>query len=209
MNKVIICDNPLLQHRLTILRDKQTPYPEFRRALRECGALMGFEIGRELPTEAVRVETPLESTTARKLAGHVSVIAILRAAIGFVEGLAQYLPDAKIGHLGLYRDEETLKPVRYYEKLPADIAAHPVILADPMLATGGSLVAALDNLHEMGCNSNIRVATLLAAPEGIARLRAHYPKTPLYVAAVDRELNEKGFILPGLGDAGDRQYGTL
>lgn len=208
MHKTTICDHPLIQHRLAILRDRKTSVSLFRRALRECGALMAYEISRDHPTEPVQVQTPLEPAEGRMLAAPVVLIAILRAALGMVEGMAEIFPEAAIGHLGMYRDHETLQPVWYYTKLPADLDSRPLILVDPMLATGGSIVAALEELETRTELHRIKIATLIAAPEGIARVREKYPDVPIFAAAVDRQLNEKGYILPGLGDAGDRQYGT-
>ncbi len=209
MHKTTICDHPLIQHRLTVLRDRETPVSEFRRALRELGALMAYEISRDHPTEAVEVQTPLEPATGQRLSSPVVLIAILRAALGMVEGMAEIFPEALIGHLGMYRDHDTLQPVWYYTKLPSNLDHHPVILADPMLATGGSIVAALDELKKRATLERVKIATLIAAPEGIQRVRQSYPDVPIYAAALDRQLNEKGYILPGLGDAGDRQYGTV
>ncbi len=208
MHKITVCEHPFIQHRLTILRDKSTPVHQFRLALRECGALMAYEMAKDHPTKTVRVQTPLEPANGLRIETPVVLIAILRAALGMVEGMAEFYPDSRIGHLGMYRDPRTLQPVFYYSKLPADLNHHPIILADPMLATGGSIVAALDELKKFDCLDAVKIATLIAAPEGIARVREKYPDVPIYTAAVDRQLNEKGYILPGLGDAGDRQYGT-
>ncbi len=208
MHKITLCDHPFIQHRLAILRDRNTPFNQFRIALKEYGTLMAYELAKDHPTESVTVETPLEPASAQRIEKPVVLIAILRAALGMVEGMAEFYPDARIGHLGMYRDPKTLQPVFYYSKLPVDLNHHPIILADPMLATGGSIVAALDELQKFQCLDSVKIATLIAAPEGIARVREKYPDVPIYTAAVDRQLNEKGYILPGLGDAGDRQYGT-
>lgn len=171
--------------------------------------MLAYEIARQFTLTPTEVETPLEKTGGGTLDEPVTLVAILRAALGLVDGMATYLPHAKIGHLGMYRDEQTLQPVHYYTKVPADIHKSSVILADPMLATGGSIVAGLDFLAAHGCTEKTFVVCLLAAPEGIDAVRARYEHVPIYTAVVDRELNDKGFILPGLGDAGDRQYGTL
>lgn len=208
MKNVHICSHPFLQHRLTILRDKRTSYPLFRRTLIECGALMSCELGRHFAMETVSIETPLEEMQSPRMQTRVTFVVILRAALGFVDGLTHFLPEAKIGHIGMYRDERTLEPVSYYQKLPGDITSTTVVLADPMLATGGSLLAAMKRLAEIGCRRNIMVACLLAAPEGVQAFHGEYPEIPIYTAALDRQLNSNGYILPGLGDAGDRQYGT-
>ncbi len=208
MKNIRTFNHPFLQERLAVLRDKNTDTAHFRRALIECGELLSIEIARDLPTSEITVETPLEPATVAVMEYSVTVIAILRAALGLAEGLTRYLPDARIGHIGIYRDKETLKPVKYYCKMPSDLANGYMILADPMLATGGSLIAALDVLAALTSLANLRVATIVAAPEGIAAVHEKYPQIPIYTAAVDRELNDLGYILPGLGDAGDRQYGT-
>lgn len=206
---VHLCDNPLIQHRLSILRDKHTGSAEFRRNLIECGSLMAYEIAATFPTTPYEVETPLERAAGLQISVSITLVAILRAALGFVDGLSTYLPQARIGHIGLYRNEKTLEPVQYYIKLPSNLSEDRVILADPMLATGGSLLAGLDLLLEKGCSAtNIVIASLLAAPEGIRHVHSYYPDIPIFTAAIDRQLNEHGYILPGLGDAGDRQYGT-
>jgi len=209
MNNLYICEHPFIDERLAILRNKQTPVAQFRRALAECGPIMSYQVLQDLPTQEQEIETPLEKTTVRTINAQVTFVAVLRAAIGFVEGMIHFLPQARIGHLGLFRDEETLMPVQYYRKLPSDISAGPVILADPMLATGGSIVAALKELASLDCTDNVKVATLIAAPEGIETVHRAFPDVPIFTATVDRQLNEKGYILPGLGDAGDRQYGTF
>lgn len=209
MNNTFVCDNPLIQHRLTLLRDKDTDILTFRKFLFECGTLISFEIARQFELTRVPIETPLEKTIGTQISFPITLVAILRAALGFVDGLATYLPNTKIGHIGLYRNEETLQPIHYYKKLPSDIGEGIVILSDPMLATGGSIIAALEHLASIGCQKNVIIACLLAAPEGIQKIRKRFVDIPIYTAAIDRELNEKGYILPGLGDAGDRQYGTF
>ncbi len=208
MKNTILCTNPLIETRLAIMRDKSSSVAAFRKALNECGALMSSTIVSDFPTQEKTIETPLETTSARILARPVTVVAILRAALGFVEGLTAYLPEARIGHLGFFRNEETLQPVSYYQKLPPAMEQDMVIIADPMLATGGSMNLAIDVLKKSGCADNLVLASVIAAPEGIAAVREQHGDIPIYTAAIDRGLNEKGYILPGLGDAGDRQYGT-
>ncbi len=208
MKNTIVCTTPLIEERLAIMRDKNSSVFAFRRALHECGALMSNTIVADFPTRTVDIETPLEATQATVLAKPVTIVAILRAALGFVEGLSAFLPHVRIGHLGFFRDEETLQPVSYYQKLPPGLTQDMVIIADPMLATGGSMNLAIDVLKKAGCSDNIVLASVIAAPEGIAAVREKHGDLPIYTAAVDRGLNEKGYILPGLGDAGDRQYGT-
>lgn len=209
MNNTILCTNPLVQSRLSILRDKNTTVAAFRKFIFECGALIGVEIAQRFQLADVQVETPLELATVQRIQTSITLVVILRAALGFIDGLASFLPDAKIGHIGLYRDEITLQPIHYYSKLPQHIHKDMVILGDPMLATGGSIIAGLTYLQELRCTKNVVIASLIASPEGIRAIRNHFPEVPIYTAAVDRRLNDKGYILPGLGDAGDRQYGTL
>ncbi|MCA9731580.1 uracil phosphoribosyltransferase [candidate division KSB1 bacterium] len=209
MKNIHVIDHPFMQERLHLLRSKKTSTGQFRKAVIECGEMLSYEIARNYPTTLISVETPLEITESRILKMQVTIVAILRAALGLAEGLARYFPEARIGHMGLYRNEDTLKPVQYYCNLPSDIDDGHIILADPMLATGGSLVASLDELAEFTNMKTLSIATLIAAPEGIKKVSEKYPDIPIYTAAVDRELNAKGFILPGLGDAGDRQYGTF
>lgn len=208
MKHVHVVDHPFLQQRLAELRNKNTSTAQFRRAVIECGEILSVEITRDLPTSSIEVETPLEPTTAKIMSYPITVIAILRAALGLVEGLSKFLPNTRIGHIGIYRNEETLKPVNYYCNMPSDLASGFIILADPMLATGGSLIASLDVLAGKTPLENLRVATILAAPEGIAAVHEKYPEIPIFTMSVDRGLNDVGYILPGLGDAGDRQYGT-
>ena len=204
---VILIDHPVIQTKLTELRDFSSDHRKFRELLNEIGSLMVYEVTRDWPTKPKLVQTPLERTTGKVLARQVTLVPILRAGLGMAEGVLRLLPEARLGHLGVYRDETTLEPVPYYQKLPPDIAATEVLLIDPMLATGGSGSAAVSFLKKAGVRS-MKFVCLVAAPEGIANLHHHHPEVPIYCAAVDRQLNEKGYILPGLGDAGDRLFGT-
>ena len=208
MSKVVVFDHPLIQHKLSIMRDKNTGCKEFRELLDEIAMLMVYEVTRDLPTEEVEVETPICTAKTRMLAGKpIGIIPILRAGLGMVDGILSLIPNAKVGHIGLYRDPETLNPVEYYCKLPEDAEHRELIVLDPMLATGGSASAAISFIKQRGCN-NIRLVNLIAAPEGIERVRAEHPDVDIYVAALDEKLNEHGYIVPGLGDAGDRLFGT-
>ncbi|MGD0462577.1 MAG: uracil phosphoribosyltransferase [Tepidisphaeraceae bacterium] len=207
LQNVIVIDHPVIQTKLTELRDYTTDHRKFRALLYEIASLMVYEVTRDWPTTPRPVQTPLERTTGRVLARRVTLVPILRAGLGMAEGVLRLLPDARLGHLGVYRDEKTLEPVSYYQKLPPDIASTEVLLIDPMLATGGSASAAVQFLKKAGVTS-IRFVCLVAAPEGITLLHRHHPEVPVFCAAIDRQLNEKGFILPGLGDAGDRLFGT-
>jgi uracil phosphoribosyltransferase len=204
---VILIDHPVIQTKLTELRDYTADHRKFRALLDEIASLMVYEVTRDWPTTPRPVQTPLERTTGRVLARRVTLVPILRAGLGMAEGVLRLLPDARLGHLGVYRDEKTLEPVSYYQKLPPDIAATEVLLIDPMLATGGSASAAVQFLKKAGVGS-IRFVCLVAAPEGITTLHKQHPEVPVFCAAIDRQLNEKGYILPGLGDAGDRLFGT-
>jgi uracil phosphoribosyltransferase len=204
---VILIDHPVVQTKLTELRDYTADHRKFRALLDEIASLMVYEVTRDWPTTARPVQTPLERTTGRVLAKRVTLVPILRAGLGMAGGVLRLLPDARIGHLGVYRDEKTLEPVSYYQKLPPDIAATEVLLIDPMLATGGSGTAAAEVLKKAGVTS-MKFVCLVAAPEGIAAFHHQHPEVPIYCAAIDRQLNEKGYILPGLGDAGDRVFGT-
>ena len=198
----------MVQHKLSIMRDINTGSKDFRELLKEISLLMGYEITRDLPLENVEIETPMKKMTARVISGKkLAIVPILRAGLGMVDGLLTLLPVAKVGHIGLYRDETTHEPVSYYCKMPFDIDQRMVIVTDPMLATGGSSCDALKMLKERGC-TNIRLMCLVAAPEGIARVQAEHPDVDIYVAAVDDHLNEDAYIVPGLGDAGDRIFGT-
>ena len=203
-----VLDHPLIQHKLAILRDRATATKNFRQLVGEIAMLMTYEVTRGLPTEPTDVETPLERMTARKVAGKkLALVPILRAGLGMVDGILQLIPSARVGHVGLYRDHQTLEPVSYYFKVPAAEADRDFLVLDPMLATGGSAVDAVTKLKENGA-TRIRVLCLVAAPEGVRAMAAAHPDVPVYAAALDRELNDKGYILPGLGDAGDRLFGT-
>ena len=208
MGKVYIFDHPLIQHKLGLMRDKNTGAKEFRELLEEISMLMVYEVTRDLPTEEITVETPICATKAKTLSGKkVGIIPILRAGLGMVDGVANLMPAARIGHIGLYRDPATLQPVEYYCKLPADSENRELLVLDPMLATGGSASAAITFIKQRNCK-NIRLVNLIAAPEGIKRIQADHPDVNIYVAACDEKLNEHGYIVPGLGDAGDRLFGT-
>jgi uracil phosphoribosyltransferase len=204
---VIVIDHPVIQTKLAELRDFTADHRSFRTLLNEIASLMVYEVTRDWPTEPKPVQTPLERMVGRVLARKVTLVPILRAGLGMSDGVLRILPDARLGHLGVYRDEKTLEPVSYYQKLPPDIAQTEVLLIDPMLATGGSGSAAVSVLKKAGVKS-MKFVCLVAAPEGIAALHQQHPEVPIYCAAIDRQLNEKGYILPGLGDAGDRIYGT-
>lgn len=208
MSKVIVTDHPLIQHKLTLMRDVNTGSKDFRQLLTEITMLMGYEITRNLPLEDVEVETPVTKATFKALQGKkLGIVPILRAGLGMVDGLVSLMPAAKIGHVGLYRDPETLQPVEYYCKLPQDINEREMLVVDPMLATGGSAVAAIDVLKAKGAN-NIKLVNLVAAPEGIEEVKKYHPDVDIYVASIDEKLNDHGYIVPGLGDAGDRLFGT-
>ncbi|MGM8215012.1 uracil phosphoribosyltransferase [Bacillaceae bacterium W0354] len=208
MGKVYVFDHPLIQHKLTYIRDKNTGTKEFRELVDEVSTLMMFEITRELPLQEVDVETPVATAKSKVLAGKkLGVIPILRAGLGMVDGIVNLVPAAKIGHVGLYRDPETLKPVEYYIKLPSDIHERELIVTDPMLATGGSAIEAIHSLKNRGAK-HIRLMCLIAAPEGVEAVHEAHPDVSIYVAGLDERLNEKGYIVPGLGDAGDRLFGT-
>ncbi len=208
MAKVTIFDHPLIKHKLTYIRDKNTGSKEFRELVTEVSMLMAYEVTRNLPLEDIEIETPIMTMTSQVISGKkVGLIPILRAGLGMVDGMLSLLPAAKVGHIGLYRDPETLKPVEYYCKLPQDIQDRELIVLDPMLATGGSAVDAIRMLKEKGATS-IRFVCLIAAPEGVKALEAAHPDVDIYVAALDEKLNEHAYIVPGLGDAGDRLFGT-
>ena len=209
MSKLHILDHPLITHKLSIMRNKRTGSKDFRELLDEIAMLMGYEITRDLPLEDVVIETPIEKMVAKTVSGKkLAIVPILRAGLGMVEGLRKLVPVTKVGHIGLYRDPETHKPVEYYCKLPHDIEDRIVILVDPMLATGGSAVDALTLLKQRGCK-NIKFMCLVAAPEGVETVTAVHPDVEIYTAALDRALDEKAYIVPGLGDAGDRIFGTI
>jgi uracil phosphoribosyltransferase len=208
MAKLTIMDHPLLRHKLTLLRDKETSTAKFRAVAREVSLLMAYEVTRDLPLEWVDIETPLESMTSEYLAGKkLCLVSILRAGNGILEGMLDLLPSARVGHIGLYRDHETLQPVQYYLKLPNDVSERLCILVDPMLATGNSAIAAAARLKEAGVKQ-MKFVCLLAAPEGVEAFGKAHPDVPIYTGAVDRQLDGNGYIRPGLGDAGDRFYGT-
>jgi uracil phosphoribosyltransferase len=208
MDGVTVIDHPLVQHKLTIMRNKETSTASFRRLLREISTLLCYEVTRNLDLTTMRIETPLVEMDSPILEGKKLVFAsILRAGNGLLEGMLDLVPAARVAHIGVYRDHETLMPVEYYFKAPEDLANRLVIVVDPMLATGNSAIAAMDQLKKRGA-SNIRFLCLLAAPEGIERFRAAHPDIPIFTASIDSHLNEQGYIVPGLGDAGDRMYGT-
>jgi len=206
--KVYILDHPLLHHKLSILRDKQTGTKEFRELVAEVAALICYDATRDLATQEVVIETPVAPAKVKVLAGKkLAVVPILRAGLGMVDGILELIPSAKVGHIGLYRNEETLEPVEYYCKLPQDVAQRDVLLLDPMLATGGSAVAAIGFLKARGVR-RIKMLNVIAAPEGIRRVQEAHPDVEIYCACLDEKLNEHGYIVPGLGDAGDRIFGT-
>jgi uracil phosphoribosyltransferase len=208
MGEVHVIAHPLVQHKLTLMRRKETPTSGFRQLLEEIGMLMGYEVTRDMPLSTETIETPMESMEAPVLEGKkVVLVSILRAGDGILTGILKLLPSARIGHIGLYRDPKTLVAVEYYFKIPEEIEDRDVIVCDPMLATGNSAIAAVERIAELKPKS-LKFVCLLAAPEGIAAFHEHHPNVPIYTAAVDRQLNEKGYILPGLGDAGDRLFGT-
>ncbi len=208
-NHLTIVSHPLIQHKLTLIRKRETPTAVFRQLLREISQLLAYEVTRELPMSTTSIQTPLTAMEAPVLAGKkMALVSILRAGNGLLDGILELIPKARVGFVGLYRDEETLKPVQYYFKVPTELGDRLVIAVDPMLATGNSSVAAIDLLKGAGAK-NIRFLCLLAAPEGIARMRDAHPDVPIVTAALDERLNEKGYIVPGLGDAGDRMYGTI
>lgn len=208
--KVTVIDHPLIQHKLTIMRMKETGTKDFRQLLGEIAMLMTYEVTRDFPLKEIDIETPVCKCKANVLAADkkVGVVPILRAGLGLLDGVVAMMPNAKVGHIGLYRDPETLKPVEYYCKMPSDIAERTLIVVDPMLATGGSASAALTMLKEKGAKKMVLMC-LVAAPEGIKVINEDHPDVPVYVAAVDEKLNDHGYIVPGLGDAGDRIFGTL
>ena len=208
MSKVHVIDHPMIQHKLTIMRKKETGSKDFRQLLKEISLLMGYEVTRDIPLDPIEIETPICKTTARQVSGRkLAIVPILRAGLGMVEGLLELVPVARVGHIGLYRNEETHEPVVYYSKLPEDVNTRMVIVTDPMLATGGSASDALTMLKEKGC-TNIRLMCLVGVPEGIERVQRDHPDIDIYLAAVDDHLNENAYIVPGLGDAGDRIFGT-
>ena len=208
MAKAVVMEHPLIQHKIGQIRKKETGTKDFRQMISEIAMLISYEATRNLQLEDGEVETPICTTTVKQLKGRkMAIVPILRAGLGMVDGVLQMIPAAKIGHIGLYRDPETLKPVEYYCKLPADCAEREVFVVDPMLATGGSAVAAIQMLKEKGCKK-IHMMCILAAPEGVKAMQEAHPDVDLYIGALDEKLNEHGYIVPGLGDAGDRIFGT-
>ncbi|MFT9191271.1 MAG: uracil phosphoribosyltransferase, partial [Liquorilactobacillus sp.] len=208
MGKFEVLDHPLIQHKLTIIRDKNCGTREFREVVNEIAELMAYEVSRDMPLEDVQVETPITVTTKKSLTGKkVVIVPILRAGLGMVDGILELIPAAKVGHVGMYRDEETLKPVEYFVKMPENMESREIFVVDPMLATGGSAIMAVDALKKRGAVT-IKFVCLVAAPEGVKALRAAHPDIDIFAAALDDHLNENGYIVPGLGDAGDRLFGT-
>ena len=208
MSTLHIVDHPLIQHKLSIMRNKKTGAKDFRELLSEIAMLMGYELTRDLPLEDISIETPICKMTAKTISGKkLAIVPILRAGLGMVDGLQKLVPVAKVGHIGLYRDPKTLEPVEYYCKLPEDSENRELLILDPMLATGGSASAAINFIKQRGCH-HMRLVNLIAAPEGIERIQKDHPDVDIYVAALDDHLNEHGYIVPGLGDAGDRLFGT-
>lgn len=209
MGNFQVIDHPLIQHKLTIIRDKNTGTKYFREVVNEIARLLAYEVSREMPLEDIEIETPLTKTTQKQLAGKkVVIVPILRAGLGMVDGMLDLIPAARVGHIGMYRDEETMEPVEYFVKMPAGIEDRQLLVVDPMLATGGSAVAAIDALKKRGA-TNIKFVCLVAAPEGVKVLQEAHPDVDIFAASLDEKLNDKGYILPGLGDAGDRLFGTL
>lgn len=208
MSKVHVFDHPLIQHKLSVLRSKDTGVKEFRELIGEIAMLMCFEATRDLPLEPVEIETPVALAPCKQIAGKkLAVIPILRAGLGMVDGMVAMMPNVKVGHIGLYRDPNTLAPVKYYFKMPPDISERDAIIVDPMLATGGSASAAVMFLKEVGVR-HIKLMSIIGAPEGVERMQAEHPDVDIFLAAMDERLNEHGYIIPGLGDAGDRIFGT-
>lgn len=208
MSKLTVFDHPLIQHKLTIIRDKRVGTKEFREIVDEIASLMAYEVTRDLPTMDVEVETPVAKTTKKTLAGKkLAIVPILRAGLGMVDGIMKLIPAARIGHIGMYRDEKSLEPVEYFVKLPEDIDQREVLVVDPMLATGGSAIMAIDALKKRGAKT-IKLITIVSAPIGVENVQAAHPDVDIFTAGLDDDLNEEGYIVPGLGDAGDRLFGT-
>jgi len=208
VSRIYVFDHPLIQHKTALLRLKETTTKDFRDLAKEIGMLMGYEVLRDLPLEDVEIETPITKTVQKQIAGKkLAIVPILRAGIGMVDGLLSLVPAAKVGHIGMYRDEETLKPVEYLVKLPEDIDQRQIFVVDPMLATGGSAILAVDSLKKRGA-SHITFVCLVSAPEGVKALQEAHPDVDIFTAALDDHLNDHGYIVPGLGDAGDRLFGT-
>lgn len=202
-----VVDHPLLKRDLTVLRDRSTPHGVFRRTLSDASAILAYEAMRDLALDEVDIETPLETTAGHRIRDHVVVVPVLRAGLGMVDGFVRFVPEARVGHLGMYRDEETLRPVDYYLSLPAEVRGGICYVVDPMLATGGSAASAINHLKRRGAG-RVRFVCLVATPEGVRRLEELHPDVEIYTAALDRTLNDEAFIVPGLGDAGDRSFGT-
>ena len=208
MSTLHVYDHPLIQHKLSIIRDQNTSSKDFRQIISEIAMLMCYEATRDLPVEEVEIETPVSKATVKRLAGKkLAVVPILRAGLGMVDGMLNLIPAAKVGHIGLYRDPDTLEPVEYYCKMPKDISERDVIIVDPMLATGGSATAAISFMKKYGCK-HVKLMCIIAAPEGVKRVQTDHPDVDIFVAALDDHLNDHGYIVPGLGDAGDRIFGT-
>jgi len=209
MENVQVMNHPLIQHKLTIIRDKNTGTKDFREVVNELARLLAYEVSREMPVEDVEIETPIVKSTQKRLAGKkVVIVPILRAGLGMVDGMLDLIPAAKVGHVGMYRDEQTMEPVEYFIKMPQNIDNRELLVVDPMLATGGSAIAAIDALKRRGAKT-IKFVCLVAAPEGVKALNEAHPEVTVYTASVDEKLNEDAYIIPGLGDAGDRLFGTL
>lgn len=208
MGKLVVLDHPLIQHKISLIRDKQTGVRDFRYLVEELAMLMAYEVTRDLPLKEVEIETPVASAKTKVISGRtIGIVPILRAGLGMVNGMLNLVPAAKVGHIGLYRDPETLKPVEYYCKLPSDATERDIIIVDPMLATGGSASGAIQLLKDRGVK-NIKLVCLIAAPEGVEAVQKAHPDVDIFVCAVDKCLNDHGYIVPGLGDAGDRLFGT-
>lgn len=209
MENVHVIDHPLIQHKLTIIRNKETGTKDFRDVVNEIARLLAYEVSREMPLEDVEIQTPLTTTIQKRLSGKkVVIVPILRAGLGMVDGMLDLIPAARVGHIGMYRNEETMEPVEYFCKMPQDIGERQLLVVDPMLATGGSAIAAIEALKKRGAQ-DIKLVVLVAAPEGIKKLQEAHPDVSIYTAAIDEKLNDKAYIEPGLGDAGDRLFGTL
>ncbi len=208
MSKLHVMNHPLIQHKITMLRDENTAVKDFRELANEIGLLMGYEATKDLELEDVEVKTPITTTVGKRIGKQVAIVPILRAGLGMVEAIMSLIPAAKVGHVGLYRDPETHEPVEYYCKLPTDIEQRQVLIVDPMLATGGSAIAAIDFIKKRGAKK-IKLVNIIAAPEGVEAVQKAHPDVDIYVGALDEKLNENCYIVPGLGDAGDRLFGTL
>ncbi|HIW32901.1 MAG TPA: uracil phosphoribosyltransferase [Candidatus Paenibacillus intestinavium] len=208
MSNLFICDHPMIQHKLTFIRDKETNTKDFRELIDEVATFMAYEITREIPLQTIKVETPVAITESKIVSGRMlGLVPILRAGLGMVDGILKLIPSAKVGHIGLARDHETLQPKEYYINLPTDAQDRMLIVVDPMLATGGSAIAAINSLKQRGCE-DIKLMCIIAAPEGVKAMQEAHPDVDIYIAALDECLDEKGYIVPGLGDAGDRIFGT-